>query len=267
MSTTIHKFRDRARSHFRTAATFLDTLADENLVYSALHLRLALECLTYEILASLKDDVSDEIMSKWQPSKLIKELKELDDSIDGNRSIEIGMGPDPVTGTEEFRSMGTDRRLSAKWVSKNWNALGSFLHESSVGDLKNGRDRDAASIRKRLIDISKQIGQVLESPLFSLDIKVTVGFECTCGFKIVRRVGHLKHNSEIECPNCINTWLGEEVDGQWRFGIYEHRFKCHTCESLTAFPARHLKDGIEVVCETCGDNWQIVETWGIRKKA
>lgn len=43
---------------------------------------MAIECLAYELLQALGDEVSQEIMATWQPSKLIKELKQIDASVD-----------------------------------------------------------------------------------------------------------------------------------------------------------------------------------------
>lgn len=114
-------FRQQAKRHRDVARAYLE-LGDDDLMYaSALRLRMAIECLAYELLQALGDEVSQNVMETWQPNKLIKELKHIDASVDQDVSIRIGIEKTPGQPAEEMKDLGTDVRFSATWISKQWN--------------------------------------------------------------------------------------------------------------------------------------------------
>ncbi|MDE4099696.1 hypothetical protein, partial [Phaeobacter gallaeciensis] len=167
------QFRWQAKSHRDVARAHLDSGDDDLLFSSALRLRMAIECLAYELLQALGDEVSTQVMETWQPSKLIKELKQIDESVDRDRSI--GIGKEEVSGqpAKEMQDLGTDVRLSVRWISKQWNALGQFLHAPTIKQNRDGRLIDPTKMRQKIMEIIPEIDRVLDARLFATNIKET----------------------------------------------------------------------------------------------
>lgn len=133
---------------------------------------MAIECLAYELLQSHQDEVDYGTMETWQPGRLIKELKEIDSGIESDRSISIGVEDFPGEPAEKMLLLGTDGRLTASWINKHWNALGSYLHEPTIKQHNNGKVFNADSARAKIATISGEIDRVLASTLFATNITV-----------------------------------------------------------------------------------------------
>jgi len=260
-------FRHRAREHFIAATELMETGDDNLLLPLALRLRMAIECLTYELLQSHQDEVDDGTMETWQPGRLIRELKEIDAGIESDRSISIGVEDVSGEPAKKMRSLGTDGRLTASWINKHWNALGSFLHEPTIKQHKDGKVFNAASARAKIAEISVEIDRVLASTLFATNIKVKVSVNCECGFTIARREELLKRDGQVVCASCKAIWGADESEEGWRFVKYYHDFRCPKCNAKNNFPAKELNDQSEFTCKECGTEVVLMQDWCVRVKS
>lgn len=258
------QFRRQAESHRDVARAYLET-GDEDLLYaSALRLRMAIECLAYELLQALGDEVSQDVMETWQPSKLIKELKQIDASVDQDVSIRFGIEKTPGQPAKEMKSLGTDARLSAGWISKQWNALGWFLHVPTIRQSRDGKNIDAMKIRQKLQEILPEIDRVLASQIFATNIKATITVTCDCGFEIKRRRSLLEKELQVTCASCGAILGAEKMEDQWKFFHLHHNYTCPDCQKRNNFLAKELKDGVEFTCDGCGALVGIEKDWCVR---
>ena len=225
---------------------------------------MSIECLAYELLQALGDDASHETMETWQPSKLIKELKEIDAAVDQDVSIRIGVEKVRGQSAKEMRNLGTVARLSAQWISKQWNTLGSYLHTPTIKQFKAGRAFDTEQLRVKLESIFPEIDRVLEANLFSIDIRETITVTCNCGFAVKRRESLLEKESPVICTNCGAMLGAEQQNGQWVFFLLFHNYDCPGCKKKNNFPAQELRDGVEFTCDGCGARVGIERDWCVR---
>lgn len=258
------QFRWQAKRHRDVAREYLESGDDELLYASALRLRMAIECLAYELLQALGDEVSQEIMATWQPSKLIKELKQIDASVDRDVSIRFGIQEVPGQPAKEMNDLGTDARLSAKWISRQWNTLGQFLHVPTIEQNHDGKELDAPKIRGKIQEIFPEIDRVLSSKIFATNIKATITVTCDCGFEIKRRESLLEKELQVTCASCGAIFGAEEKDHQWVFFHLHHNYTCPNCQKRNSFLAKELKDGVEFTCDSCGALVGIDKGWCVR---
>lgn len=240
---------------------------NELLLPAALRLRMAIECLAYELLQSLQDEVDNGTMETWQPGKLIKELKDIDAGIESDRSISIGVEEVPGQPAKTMRSLGTDSRLTASWINKHWNALGSYLHEPTIKQQKDGKVFDPQKARPKIAEVSKEIERVLASTLYATNIKVKISVECECGFTISRREELLRRDGQVTCANCQTILGAEESEEGWRFVKLFHDFHCPNCSIKNKFPAKELTEQREFACKQCGTEVVVMRDWCIRLKS
>lgn len=236
------------------------------LLSAALSLRMAMECLAYEILQSLESDVASETMETWQPGRLIKELKEIDNSVESDRSISIGLEKVPGEQAEDMSPLGTDVRLSASWINKHWNALGSFLHEPTIGQHKDGKTLNPDSLHEKIMEVSSELDRVLSSTLYATNINVNISVQCECGFTISRRQEVVKKEGSVVCASCASIWTAKESDGHWRFTKAFYNFLCPSCEERNQFRAKKLRDGSEFTCQKCGKTIVAQRDWCLKLK-
>lgn len=259
-------FRSLAREHFKVACELTEAGDDRFLLLVAVKLRMAIEALAYELIQSLQQDAGDDTMETWQPGKLIKELKKIDPVIENDRSISVGVEGAHGEAAEQMLSLGTDARLTASWINKNWNALGSYLHERTIKKHKDGRGFDPVKARIKMGEISFEIDRILNSALFATNLKLSVSMNCECGFTIVRREEILRRDGEVDCANCGAIWCAKQMEKEWRFSKLFHDFKCPKCETKNKFPAKILTDGSEFTCKHCETVVVVMRDWIVRVK-
>jgi hypothetical protein len=259
-------FRARARQHSDAAKRLIQTGDDEMLQPIALRLRMAIECLAYELLQSYQDEVDDGTMETWQPGRLIKELKEIDDSIESDRSLAVGFEEIPGEAAKVMHPLGTDARLKASWINKHWNALGSYLHEPTIRQQKDGRLFNADDARLKIAEVSDEIDRVLASEIFATNLRVNITLTCNCGFTITRRERLLRRDGRVTCANCKGIFGAEESDGVWKFFRLFHDFNCPKCRANNKFPAEELSDNRQFTCIDCGSEIIVMLDWCIRLK-
>lgn len=261
------QFRWQAKSHRDAARAHLESGEDDLLFASALRLRMAVECLAYELLQSLGDEVSQDVMETWQPSRLIKELKEIDAAVDQDVSIRFGVEEVPGQPAKEMRDLGTDARLSAKWINKQWNALGSYLHAPTIKQQRDGKTFDAQKARQKIEEVLPEVDRVLDSRIFATNIKPTITFTCDCGFEVRRRESLLEKGLGATCANCGAMFGAEKEDDQWGFFHLYRNYTCPRCQKRNTFKAHELKDGAEFTCDGCGALVGIEKDWCVRLRS
>lgn len=258
-------FRKRAQEQLKAAFELMGKGDDDLLLAAALRLRMALECIAYEILQSFEEDVIIERMETWQPGKLIKELKEIDRGVESDHHISIGWQENADRPAKEMRSLGVDQRVKGSWLNASYNTLGSYLHEPTVRQHREKNYFDPEAARKKMVRISDEISRVLDSTLYAINLNVGINFTCECGAPMKRRVELLQRDGQIGCGNCARIWLVEKTGDVWRKESAVHNSTCPSCGETNSFPAKVLREGDEFEC-SCGVTSVAKWDWCLRVK-
>lgn len=254
-------YRNNAKRHFSEAVSLLTQDDTDSIIYAALRLRMVMECLAYEILQSMMDDLVGQEIKTWQPGKLMKRLKEIDPTIEASRTISVGLEETPGERAEKMECLGTDRRLAGSWITKHWNALGSHLHEPTMDQLEKGVRFDDSVKKEKLTQIKDEIGEVLKSQLFAVNIRETYSFDCECGAKISRGNDALKEFKTITCPSCERVWSAEPVDEGWRIIKLFYDITCPSCCHMNKYEAELIGEDRIYVCKACDEKFNLVKDW------
>ncbi|MGU3494010.1 hypothetical protein ACLBXM_08210 [Xanthobacteraceae bacterium A53D] len=193
------KFRDLAQAHHDAAGRLLTTGAESDAVYACLELRMALECLTYDLMKLYGDDVSDDILSKWQAGLILNALVQTDPGIES--TLELQIAGEDGTFSQPLAVL-RDERMEVKWAQKAYHQLGNFLHERSFADTERGVKTDNDVIRKRAITIHKEIGRILASSGGNLRLKIRFGMHCECGSQAQMDLSPSQLKSIARCAEC-----------------------------------------------------------------
>ncbi|CDZ68174.1 Hypothetical protein NGAL_HAMBI2605_64580 [Neorhizobium galegae bv. orientalis] len=214
--------REQARKHLRMAEELLQG-EGQQLIYACLELRLAIEAIVYETLQGYEKHLSPEVAAayqNWQPNKVLELLREHDPLADRSLRVRVQRIADdgsPEEGPSFFE--GVDRRLTVKWVEKAHRSMGSFLHQRTISQLKNGRQIDEAKLRLEATRMATRLDEVLKSEVHN--IRVTGGFpyRCSgCGSEQIVPMAALilEGFADIDCEVCsivcrlvINEATGE----------------------------------------------------------
>jgi hypothetical protein len=197
-------FRQRAREALQRAKAELASGVDERLHYAALELRMASECVTYERAISYEEELPENVYDDWQPKKLMGRLLELDPLADQGGTLSFGLEDEPGVPSKEMKVLGTENVFSLRDIKRTYDALGSYLHQPTVKQLR-GAGHDLQRLRVRCEQLAETIGTVLTSQVFNVNFGVFTTFNCMnsdCDKPIRKRLPRGQAEVAAECLKC-----------------------------------------------------------------
>ena len=224
MTAEHHDFRSDVRDSLRRARKELDSEVPERLRYAALELRFALEALTYERAQSYAAELPPQEYHTWQPRKLMAVLVEIDPSAFSSGTLFAGLEeeygkPPPL---EAMKLVGTEKTLSVADIKEFYDALGSFLHTSTLGQLKSGKVVDNSKIMDRCEKAFQLITHILNSPIWKINFgNFTELPECmnsNCKMPVRKRILPGSNVVRAECFECKTEYkivVGEGNQVLW----------------------------------------------------
>ena len=212
-----------------------------------------LRALAYDLLEAYRAEVDFAAMRTWQPSKVIKELLEIDTGADRGVSLAIH----DADGKEILS--GEERRLKADWIAKAHGALGNFAHEPTIRQFEEGCLPAEAMMRAKVEEIAEEIDQVLASPLHNINIGRFVELKCICGFWMRRREESLKQGADIRCGDCGRYWRWVRGGGDeaYEFRPSGRSFPCEKCKVAVGVTRYDVERGGRARC-ACGAEYGFV---------
>ncbi|MCC5986029.1 MAG: hypothetical protein JJU42_16855 [Rhodobacteraceae bacterium] len=255
------QYRQRAKLHFREAESILEQGDANKVLYAVLRLRMVIECLAYELLQSMLKDLVGENVKTWQPGKLMKELQEIDPTIEQSRTISVGVEDASGVAAKRMECLGTDKRLTGAWVTKQWQTLGSYLHEPTMAQSEQGKRFDDIAAKEKLLRIKEEIQEVLSSQLFAVNIRETYSFNCECGERISRGSDAIQKYGNIACSNCERIWSVVPVQDGFKLGPFFHNVTCPKCRNVNKYDALIIKEERVYTCQNCDAKISIVKDW------
>lgn len=193
------RFRALARQHHEAANQLLAGDEPGAGRYACLELRMALECLTYDLLKLYREDVSDELLMTWQASAILDALLDIDPTIEGPIEFQVA-GEDG--GFDNPLISWREERMKVKWAKKAYFQLGHFLHERTFREVERGIEDDRAKVHSRAKAIHAEIGKVLASSGWNLRLTNTAQFDCRCGGHAHYAMSPNQLKSRARCDAC-----------------------------------------------------------------
>lgn len=239
------------REHLERARGLLATDRAEDLRYAALELRLSLEAMTYDKLRSFEKYLPKSFVERtWQPPQLLKAMKQLDENAD--QSVSLHIGPPYVEGItprdDEYQLVGHHVAFSLKWLNKQYNKLGSFLH------LQASRITDQGGQRRDLGAIADEIEKAQKGSLLGLWSGEAINFTCElCGEVSAVSAYYARTEGAASClnPACELEYRAHSEGDEISLSPLLLRLKCNGCSAHVPVQQRHLRDGLVVACPTC----------------
>ena len=146
----------------------------DSLIYVSLELRQCIESIMYEKLESYRKSIPDIGFRKWQPNHALKTLLYFEPDAEQNMKIAIAPESSPGVTSGPFQYLGEHKALTVKWLDKNYNKLGSYLH------VQRGKSKILSyeKLQSELKLIIDKLDEVIKCNLTSCSMAERVIFEC-----------------------------------------------------------------------------------------
>lgn len=251
-------------SHLYQAEMFMALGDTCQLGYAALELRLAIEKHVYEKLAYFAKRHGEKVLyEKWQPTKAIKVLCQLEPHADQSYALSVAPEKEPGKPEAPFITLGQHEALNAAWITKHYNKLGSFLHLQAKSQSQKLVPLDY------LQEVLAELRRVSKSNLIT-SIAETVSFECPlCETKIVCCTQALPNLDEVMCTSmtCNATFTPQRNEKGWAFNLNASDFECPECGTVCPILISELRIGAGITCNECGERYIVIgNTWQLAKK-
>lgn len=247
----------KARAHAQAARDQLATADPFGPVHACLHARLAIEALAYNLLQDYLSEVSRDAMEKWTPRVVLKEIMYVDEEACSTRGIVIGYND--KDGVRHEIDLGESRKLSPAWANKMHNALGYFLHQPTVRQIRTSDADSSEAGRRKAEEALHEIERVLASSVWSFRAHQLVQITCKCGSVIARDKSFLEAKKDLECSNCglfYTYWLEEEKN-RYGFRPQQMLWTCKDCGVANAKDADEAGPGTVVECSGCNAKFEV----------
>ena len=154
-------YRAIARAHLSRANDLMNKGTLEDFQYACLELRFCLEALVFQNAQNYIALTENHIIDEWRPQRVLEELKEADPHADSSATFRS-----QNNDTGEWRTLGTDKRLSLRWVRKEYQALGYFLHQPTIKQFQDGAVPSIEAVSAKAKSVHHALKEILDSTLF-----------------------------------------------------------------------------------------------------
>lgn len=246
-------YRTSAKHHVAAARDLLESHDDKAVRYACLELRMAIEALTYDNLQTYLAEAPNSAMVHWTPKKVIDELLAVDPYVDQSAKIHFGKQKAFGQPSDEMHFLGEDKKFTVAWANKAHNALGSFLHEPTIGQHVAGSAALSQKARAKAEEIASELGNILSATVFHVNVGRYVEFVCECGFRIKRKDRALREDIPVECRECRRRYSVHQGEGgEYRFRLSDHAYECTGCKTAQTVGDHEVQEGRILVCSECG---------------
>ena len=245
-----------ARAALKAAKAKLSTNVEDDVLDAALRLRMAMEALTYERAMVYAEDLGPDQMKIWQPKQLMNRMLEVDPQADQDATFSVGLEPSYGETPEIMTLLGTDKVLKLSTLKEQYDALGSFLHTPTLGQLEKNKVHDMTKLRVRCDKIIEAVEIVLSSHVWSTAITNTGAIACDrCGYTVRRRILTGIDSRDVECWECKARYtMTQTKKGQVEFKPLQVGISCASldCQETTFLWKNDFRSGTEWDCHSCG---------------
>ncbi len=251
---------ENTRDCLAKAKLLLSDASIDQLRYAALQLRMGIEYLFYELRYLHREELPDDLVSKWQPKQVIDAILECDPLADQDGSLTL-LIPDesgnPSAVGMTFETRAPNKRL----LRKHYHRLGAYLHAPT--DLV---DPDLQKFESDLAKVVEEL-EVFDQLLATSNIAEYVTNTCLCGRSIKRNKRGVEENGEMRCPDPqCNALYEVTLNGNTsHFKLKEEKYDCPKCQSTNYFSAGKLKPGLQLTCGKCETQVRLISALAIQR--
>lgn len=233
----------------------------------ALELRRCLEAVVYEKILAYGDRIPLNVKKSWQPPQAFKALLLFEPNADRTKVVRYARQSTlGVASKGPFKTLGTDRRPSTRWLTKTYNKLGHYLHAKWPFETKAEKVTDAT--QKYFREVEAHLTLLVDCQ-FTSTIAQVIEFVCTeCDSTIRLNAKALEKLNEVECQNrdCGCSYFVIKNDDKFRFELDAHSAECTDCQEQIQIPTVKLNTGYKFVCKKCQIQFQVTEPkWEFEK--
>ena len=239
--------------HLEKAKVLASSAKYDSLLYAALELRYAIECIFYRLIPLYKDELPTDMLKEWRPQKIIDEIIDCDPYVAHSNRIRLAF--EDQNGTpKKWAEMGKQTGISKKVLREGYHRLGAFLHAPLNAQIHDF-DKLQRSVNKAIEVVENYSGDSIMSNLAARHT-----FECICGRKITRNEEALSRNPIVKCPDvkCGAIYNYESSDdGAPTFRLVDEIFTCPECQTKNYIAAHLLRNGVYICCIECSKRWRL----------
>jgi len=227
-----------------------------------------MEAIVYEKLEAYSKYVPDVVFEKWQPPQALKALLQFEPDADEN--IRVRIAPEVEFGVPSegpWTELGEHKTLKLKWLAKNYNRLGNYLH------VPHGQETppNPAEMRTDLSGIAKTLEDVLKSSITAVTLAERVHFTCqVCGQANLANAEGVRKTGRAFCinPDCGILYHATEEESGWKLIPEVSYFDCRECGAAIRLPNNRLAISLAFKCDVCGSEHIVVgRRWSYGTKA
>lgn len=242
----------KKESHLRRAMLLLDSDNTNDHVYACLELRFCIEAIVYQKLLHGIKNIPSTIVETWQPQKAVKMLSEIDELTSGDCKIEFNLAKEDTPPKDGWLLLGEQKIPPAKWLAKNYNKLGSFLH---LVEPKKALDKDVREIKKTIYPIAEQLSEYVKGNLVLTINNIEINQCPVChqdfAFAINKvKDGHIRKCSNFKCGALFTA----KIDARSKkvtFTFKTYDIACQKCEQTIVIPEEKIRNLDKFSCSNC----------------
>lgn len=242
-------------SLLQKVSEYLEDPTEENLLYSALLLRMAIETYSYEILYAWKNEIHFEDYQKWQPQKIIELLSEYEPYINEDKTIIISEEKEVINSTEIFEQ----KALPIKFIKNTYHKLGKYIHFHHPDEKK---ELDIEKRAKTLKEIYSNLNEIVRDGSVISTFGQKISFECSeCKKTSKLSKSKLLKDLTVKCFNieCNATYDFSYINDKPEFKLQQEQFKCTECKEIIYLDKYKIKNNSQFFCLNCNQEYLVRE--------
>lgn len=242
-------------SLLQKVSEYLENPTEENLLYSALLLRMSLEAYSYEILNAWKNEIHSEDYQKWQPQKIIELLSEYEPYINENKIITISEEKEVSNNTDILEQ----KALPIKFIKNTYHKLGKYIHFPHPNEKK---ELDIEKRANNLKEIYSKLNEIVRDGSIISTFGQKISFECSeCKKTSKLSKFKLLKDLTVKCFNieCNAIYDFSYINDKPEFKLQQEKFECNECDGITYLNKYKIKNNSQFKCLHCNQNYLICE--------
>lgn len=258
-----YNFRHRAQEALIRAKKEIHSNDIHRIKYAALELRFCIEALTYDRAKLFYEDLSDSDFEVWQPTKLFQTILEIEPLADMSGELRFQDLDENSNNYNEWISLGSENFFNLNKVKKSYSALGNFLHEKTLKNIKlEGSSEDKnEKIKNKCLTIIEELEAAINSPIYNVNIKSHVKLKClVCNNIIIKRVKLNGEDTIVDCSCKASYFLKYEKNNDGFIATRRgYKVKCikTSCSGKNFVPYESFKQGYSFTCQNCQEVYEI----------
>lgn len=242
-------------SLLQRVSEYLEKPTEENLLYSALLLRMSIESYSYKILNAWKDEIYSEDFKKWQPQKVIELLSEYEPYINDNKIITISEVKQDSNVSEIFEQ----KALPIKFIKSTYHKLGKYIHFQHPDEKK---ELDIEKRANNLKEIYIKLNEIVRDGSIVSTLGQKISFECSeCKKTSKLSKSKLLKDLTVKCFNieCNATYDFSYINDKPEFKLQQEKFECNECDGITYLDKYKIKNNSQFFCLNCNQEYLVRE--------